>query len=240
MDEPFSALDVLTAETLRTDFIDLWTGGQLATRGVLLVTHNIEEAVLMCDRILVLASSPGRITAEVAIPLPHPRNRLDGAFRAIVDDIYSTLTARLTEAIGAQNRLHGGRVQALPRALISRMLGFLDQLASTAFGGEGELAAIARRLALSTGELLPLAVALHLLELAELREGGIKLTAAGRVLEERDGHDAPRARFELELQDHLRRRDAEQTLETLITWGRYAEAFEYDDRKRTFALESAS
>jgi len=270
MDEPFSALDVLTAETLRTDFIDLWTGGQLATRGVLIVTHNIEEAVLMCDRILVLASSPGRITAEIAIPLPHPRNRLDGAFRAIVDDIYSTLTARLTEAIGAQGRLHGGRVQALPRASISRMLGFLDRLASTAFGGEGELAAIARRLALSTGELLPLAVALHLLELAELHEGGIKLTAAGRVLagadqeqrkrlfrehllrfvplaahirqvlEERDGHDAPRARFELELQDHLTRRDAEQTLETLITWGRYAEAFEYDDRKRTFALESAS
>jgi NitT/TauT family transport system ATP-binding protein len=270
MDEPFSALDVLTAETLRTDFIDLWTGGQLATRGVLLVTHNIEEAVLMCDRILVLASSPGRITAEIAVPLPHPRNRLDGAFRAIVDDIYSMLTARLTEAIGAQGRLHGGRVQALPRASISRMLGFLDQLASAAFGGEGELAAIARRLALSTGEILPLAVALHLLELAELREGGIKLTAAGRVLagadqeqrkrlfrehllrfvplaahirqvlEERDGHDAPRARFELELQDHLTRRDAEQTLETLITWGRYAEAFEYDDRKRTFALEGAS
>jgi NitT/TauT family transport system ATP-binding protein len=270
MDEPFSALDVLTAETLRTDFIDLWTGGQLATRGVLLVTHNIEEAVLMCDRILVLASGPGRIAAEIAIPLPHPRNRLDGAFRAIVDDIYSTLTARVTEAIGAARGLHGGRVQALPKVSISRMLGFLDQLDSTVFGGEGELAAIARRLALSTGELLPLAVALHLLELAELREGGIKLTAAGRVLagadleqrkrlfrehllrfvplaahirqvlEERDSHDAPRARFELELQDHLTRREAEQTLETLITWGRYAEAFEYDDRKRTFALESAS
>lgn len=152
-----------------------------------------------------MTSSPGRIAAEVAIPLPHPRNRLDAAFRAIVDGIYSTLTARLTEAIGAQ-RLVGGRMQALPKASINRMLGFLDRLASTAFGGEGELAAIARRLALSTGELLPLAVALHLLE----------------------------------LEDHLTRREAEQTLAIVIAWGRYAEAFEYDDRKRLFALASAS
>jgi NitT/TauT family transport system ATP-binding protein len=80
MDEPFSALDVLTAETLRTDFLDLWVEKQLPTRAVLLVTHNIEEAVLMCDRILVLATNPGRIAAEVLVPLPQPRNRLDAAF----------------------------------------------------------------------------------------------------------------------------------------------------------------
>jgi NitT/TauT family transport system ATP-binding protein len=101
MDEPFSALDVLTAETLRTDFLDLWAGHQLSTKSVLLVTHNIEEAVLMCDRILVLASNPGRIAAEIPVELPRPRDRFDVAFRDIVDDIYSTLTSRSLESVAA-------------------------------------------------------------------------------------------------------------------------------------------
>ena len=82
MDEPFSALDVLTAETLRTDLIDLWIEGRLPIKSVLMVTHNIEEAVLMCDRILVFSSNPGRVAAEIKVDLPHPRNRLDPAFRA--------------------------------------------------------------------------------------------------------------------------------------------------------------
>jgi NitT/TauT family transport system ATP-binding protein len=96
MDEPFSALDVLTAETLRTDFLDLWIEHKLPTKAVLMVTHNIEEAVLMCDRILVLGSNPGHIAAEIPVSLPQPRNRLDAAFHAIVDEIYSILTSRMT------------------------------------------------------------------------------------------------------------------------------------------------
>ncbi|MFX8653132.1 ABC transporter ATP-binding protein, partial [Acinetobacter baumannii] len=81
MDEPFSALDVLTAETLRTDLLDLWTEGRMPIKSILMVTHNIEEAVLMCDRIIVLSSNPGRISAEIKVTLPHPRNRLDPEFR---------------------------------------------------------------------------------------------------------------------------------------------------------------
>src|SRR5208337_4883565 len=100
----FSALDVLTSETLRTDFLDLWTEHLLPTKSVLMVTHNIEEAVLMCDRILVLSSNPGRIAAEIPVPLSQPRNRLDDEFRAIVDEIYSILTARTVESIGALRR----------------------------------------------------------------------------------------------------------------------------------------
>src|SRR5580692_10815628 len=94
MDEPFSALDVLTAETLRTDLIDLWTEGKLPVKSVLMVTHNIEEAVLMCDRILVFASNPGRVANELRVRFPHPRNRLDPAFRQVVDDIYGIMTRR--------------------------------------------------------------------------------------------------------------------------------------------------
>src|ERR1700758_96688 len=94
MDEPFSALDVLTAETLRTDMVDLWIDGRLPIKSVLMVTHNIEEAVLMCDRILVFASNPGRVAAEYKVDLPHPRNRLDPAFRQLVDTLYARMTQR--------------------------------------------------------------------------------------------------------------------------------------------------
>src|SRR5580704_7092689 len=94
MDEPFSALDVLTAETLRTDLLDLWSEGKLPIKSILMVTHNIEEAVLMCDRILVLASHPGRIASEIKVPLVHPRNRLDPEFRQLVDLIYALMTQR--------------------------------------------------------------------------------------------------------------------------------------------------
>src|ERR1700677_2808528 len=94
MDEPFSALDVLTAETLRTDFLDLWAEGRMPIKGVILVTHNIEEAVLMCDRILVFGSNPGRILSEIKVSLPQPRNRLDPSFRELVERIYVEMTAR--------------------------------------------------------------------------------------------------------------------------------------------------
>src|SRR5258708_1853326 len=94
MDEPFSALDVLTAETLRTDFLDLWSEGRLPIKGVILVTHNIEEAVLMCDRILVFSTSPGHIVDQIKVDLPQPRNRLDPNFRDLVERIYVVMTAR--------------------------------------------------------------------------------------------------------------------------------------------------
>ncbi len=130
MDEPFSALDVLTAETLRTDFLDLWTAHQLPTKSVLLVTHNIEEAVLMCDRVLVLASGPGRIAAEITVPLPHPRNRLEMEFRNIVDEIYAILTSRTIASTHARGQIHGGLAQALPRASVNQLSGLAETLAA--------------------------------------------------------------------------------------------------------------
>jgi len=267
MDEPFSALDVLTAETLRTDFLDLWINHQLPTKAVLMVTHNIEEAVLMCDRILVLGSNPGHIAGEIPVLLPQPRNRLDAAFHAIVDEIYSVLTSRMAASIGVQSQIHGGMMQQLPELSINRISGFIETLASPAYGGHSELARIAAELGLEINELFPIAAALHILEFADLKDASIKLTAAGRVfaqseseerkrlfrehllrfvplaahirqvLEEREEHHAPRERFEFELQDHLNRADAEKTLRAAIGWGRYAELFTYDDRTRTFSLD---
>src|SRR5208282_252214 len=82
------------AETLRTDFLELWGDGKLPIKGVILVTHNIEEAVLMCDRILLFSSNPGRIIREIAVDLKQPRNRLDTQFRDLVEKIYVAMTAR--------------------------------------------------------------------------------------------------------------------------------------------------
>ena len=126
MDEPFSALDVLTAETLRTDFLDLWAEHVLPTRAVLMVTHNIEEAVLMCDRILVLGTGPGHIAADIMVPLPQPRDRQDGAFHDIVDEIYSILTSRMEQAIGKQKQMPGGYIPLLPSMSVNRLSGFLE------------------------------------------------------------------------------------------------------------------
>jgi NitT/TauT family transport system ATP-binding protein len=267
MDEPFSALDVLTAETLRTDFLDLWIEHKLPTKAVLMVTHNIEEAVLMCDRILVLGSNPGHIAADIPVSLPQPRNRLDVAFHAIVDEIYSILTSRLTAAIGAQSQVHGGLAQLLPSVSINRICGFAEALALPPYEGHAELAKIAGPLTLEINDLFPIAAALHILEFAELEGATVKLTAAGhlfaqsdtearkrlfrehllrfvplaahirQVLDEREGHEAPRARFEFELQDHLTQSDADSTLRAVIGWGRYAELFTYDDPTRTFGLD---
>ena len=102
MDEPFSALDVLTAETLRTDLLDLWVEGRMPIKSILMVTHNIEEAVLMCDRIVVLSSNPGRIAAEIEVKLHHPRNRLDPDFRQLVDKIYALMTKRPAPVSGRE------------------------------------------------------------------------------------------------------------------------------------------
>ena len=123
MDEPFSALDVLTAETLRTDLLDLWQEGRIPIKAILMVTHNIEEAVLMADRILVLSSNPGRIASEIPVTLPHPRDRLDPEFRDLVEQIYALMTQRPgpDEARGARSRDRGR-----PRA---RAAARLDQLA---------------------------------------------------------------------------------------------------------------
>jgi NitT/TauT family transport system ATP-binding protein len=128
MDEPFSALDVLTAETLRTDFIDLWVARKLPMQAVLIVTHNIEEAVSVCDRILILSGRPARITAEIPVTLQHPRNRLEPAFREIVDQIYSILTSRLAESIAQDRAVAGSGAQALPDATPHAIGALIDTL----------------------------------------------------------------------------------------------------------------
>lgn len=182
MDEPFSALDVLTAETLRTDLLDLWSEGRMPIKSILMVTHNIEEAVLMCDRILVFSSNPGRVVAEIKVDLPQPRDRLDPPFRALVDDIYARMTARAAPAQPARDGLLPGTgiAMVLPRVSTNALAGFIEEVDGTPFDGRASMAELADASQLEVDELFPIAETMQLLRFAELRGADLLLTPAGR------------------------------------------------------------
>ncbi|WP_051247698.1 AAA-associated domain-containing protein [Inquilinus limosus] len=187
MDEPFSALDVLTAETLRTDLIDLWMEGRLPIKSILMVTHNIEEAILMCDRVLIFSSNPGRVAAEIRIDLPHPRNRLDPEFRRMVDDIYARMTNREPEKAGPKAGFHGtGIGMELPHVSTNLMSGLMEALAAPPYNGRADLPDLAATLQMEADELFPIAEALQLMRFAELADGDIHLTDHGRLFVESD------------------------------------------------------
>lgn len=182
MDEPFSALDVLTAETLRTDMIDLWIEGRMPIKSVLIVTHNIEEAVLMCDRILVFSSNPGRVARELKVDLPHPRNRLDPAFRQLVDSIYALMTQRAEQKTPATEGIAGiGMGMVLEPVSTNVMSGLIEALAGAPYHGKAGLPGLAGILHMEADELFHLGEALQLLRFAHLSEGDILLTDAGKT-----------------------------------------------------------
>ena len=183
MDEPFSALDVLTAETLRTDFLELWGDGRLPIKGVIIVTHNIEEAVLMCDRILLFSSNPGRIIREIAVDLKQPRNRLDPQFRDQVEKIYEAMTARrpTPAKIGAPAGTVATTIDTiLPRVSANLLSGFLETLAGAPYNGHADLPIIAELLHLEADDLFPVSDALQMMHLVEIEGGDIKLIDAGK------------------------------------------------------------
>ncbi len=185
MDEPFSALDVLTAENLRTDLIELWSEGKLPVSTMLIVTHNIEEAVLMCDRILLFSANPGRVAHELAVPFPHPRNREDPEFRQFVDRIYALMTRRapiVSEAVLVEAQAVAAPILqavALPDLSVSTMAGMMETLSADPLNGRADLPLLASRLQLELDDLFPLGESLQLLGFAELEDGDIIMTEEG-------------------------------------------------------------
>ncbi|HTQ82442.1 MAG TPA: nitrate/sulfonate/bicarbonate ABC transporter ATP-binding protein [Pseudolabrys sp.] len=185
MDEPFSALDVLTAETLRTDFLELWGDGRLPIKGVILVTHNIEEAVLMCDRILVFSRNPGHIIEEIKVPLRQPRSRLEPAFRDLVEHIYVALTAHAGPSAPRTTQIYSAGIDTvLPRISANALAGLLETIAGAPYNGKADLPIIASSLQMEVDDLFPIAEALQLLRFAEIEGGDIRLTDAGRQFAE--------------------------------------------------------
>jgi NitT/TauT family transport system ATP-binding protein len=268
MDEPFSALDVLTAENLRTDFLELWGEAKLPIKGVILVTHNIEEAVQMCDRVLLFSTNPGRVVTEIKIEIPRPRDRTDAAFEDYVDRIYVEMTARRTERASHRADRVPSLAMMLPRVSSNLIAGLIEAVAAEPYNGKADLPDIAGDLQLEIDELFPVAEALQLLRLGEVEGGDIKLTHMGkrfadadlnerkeifsralvsqvpiaahirRVLDERTSHSAPKTRFLDELEDHMAEEAAEETLRAIVSWARFAELFSYDDDAAMFSLEN--
>ncbi|HTV46251.1 MAG TPA: nitrate/sulfonate/bicarbonate ABC transporter ATP-binding protein [Stellaceae bacterium] len=268
LDEPFSSLDVLTAETLRGDLIELWDQDRIPTKGIVLVSHNIEEAVEIADRILIFGSDPGRIRADIAIAQPRPRAAQGAGFRQIVDEVYTLLTETGRDGRRGAKPEPIGVGYRLPDAAVQQLTGLIDSLSEAPYHGRADLPHLADEEHLVMDELFPLIETLQLLGFANVSSGDIELTALGhafaeadmlarkqlfadallkhvplaahirRVLDERPGHRAPAARFLRELEDHLSEEEAERVLDTVINWGRHAEIFAYDYDSEVLSLEN--
>jgi NitT/TauT family transport system ATP-binding protein len=256
MDEPFSALDVLTAENLRTELVNLWGTDGFPTKSVCIVTHNIEEAVLLADRVLVLGSNPGRIIAEIPVTQPRPRDRRTPSFEALVDQIYGLLTGRDTERAAPEPEKATPTSTPLPDASVGGLAGLVELV--YAGGGRADLPDIADELNFEIDDLLPLVDAAAMLGFLTVESGDVLITDTGtqittadiqeskKIFAEQARHRAPlvrtickglagsadgnlRASFFLDL---LRRaystEDARRQLDIAIDWGRYAELYDYD------------
>jgi len=268
MDEPFSALDVLTAENLRTDLMDILRSEKTNIKSVLIVTHNIEEAALLADRILVFSINPGFVRSEIKVDLPHPRNDQDPAFRKLVDEIYTLMTRPEGKAVPEIRPKVIDRGYRLPQVEISGITGLLETLAAPEFRGRIDLPEVAEIYHLEIDDLFPVTEALEILRFARVSEGDLELMEKGRelahadilekkkifaahlmsyvplarhirrVLDERSDHKEQESFFLSELEDYLTEQAAEETLKVVIDWGRYAEIFAYDFNTGALSLEN--
>jgi NitT/TauT family transport system ATP-binding protein len=259
LDEPFSALDVLSAESLRGELMELWQSGNIPTKAILMVSHNIEEAVSMADRLIVMDKGPGHIVTEFEVRLPHPRRKKDPAFMRLVDQVYAAITGKTLDEkteMGAEPGKSLGNLRALPLVPISQITGLVEKVAGDS--GRVDIYQLAREVTLPTDELLPIVEAVELLGFGTLDSGDLILTKLGLEFEAADIQRrkeifAEQARripimrwienmliaaktdrvdrdvFMTALELDFNQMDAYDQLETAIDWGRYGEMFSFDD-----------
>jgi NitT/TauT family transport system ATP-binding protein len=190
MDEPFSALDVLTADNLRGELLELWQKRTIPTKAIFLVTHNIEEAVLLADRIIVLGRNPGHVRTDFKVALAQPRERKDPAFTALVDYIYKVLTQ--PDVVPAEMPvLSGGRrirdqrqmrYEMLPHARPGGIAGLLELIID--FAGRTDIYRLADELGFEIDDLFPIVEAAQLLGFLKIEEGDAAITSEGRAYAE--------------------------------------------------------
>ena len=258
MDEAFSALDVLTGETLRDDMLELWQERRISTKGILVVSHNIEEAVMMADRIILLSSDPGRVRCEIPVNLPRPRDPDSAEVRALIDEVYGLMTMRSSGDLHPETGLVRHIGYRLPDTDVTRIEGVLDMLMDAPFDGRADLPQLAEEAELPDEELFPVYEAMSLLGLAILEKGDIMLTALGkdyvtadqarkqelfgqqllthvplaahirRALESDPAGSMPEQPLLEMLEDFLKPEEAQRVLAVAIEWGRYGEVYEYD------------
>jgi NitT/TauT family transport system ATP-binding protein len=255
MDEPFSALDVLTAENLRGELLELWTQKKIPTKSIFVVTHNIEEAVLLADRVLVLGRNPARMRADFPIPLPQPRDRAAAEFLLYVDYIYKLMTQ--PDLVTAPPSATAKPVwQMLPHARPGSVGGLLELLNER--GGKEDLYKIADELQMELDDLLPIVEAAALLGFAHSVRGDLEITPEGKqfadagieqratlfstaslahvpllqqmssALASKSDRSMPLEFFRDVLDEHFSEDEVRRQIETALTWGRYARIFTYD------------
>ncbi len=189
MDEPFSALDVLTADNLRNDLIDLWQSKKTGLNAILFVTHSIEEAITIADRILIFNSNPGTIRADLKVTLPFPRNDLDPRFRNQVDRVYTLMTTQpLDEKLkeGAESHVVLDLGYRLPEANVAEVTGLLEILNAPEHQGKMDLPDVADTLMLNIDDLFPLTELLEILHFAKVSKGDITITEDGKTFSDAD------------------------------------------------------
>ena len=256
MDEPFSALDVLTAENLRTELMTLWEQPDFPTKAICIVTHNIEEAVLLADRVIVLGANPGHIRAEIPNHLPRPRDRRSPTFDALVDQLYAILTGRDEKSVAERVATPGPLTHPLPAATVGGLAGLVEIV--YAHNGQTDLPDLADQLSFDIDDLMPLVDAATMLSLLDVEGAQAFLTDTGRAWYTADIQTSKQifARLTVEhaplvrtivkalensddgtlrddfFRDLLRRGYTndytERQLDIAIDWGRYGELFDYD------------
>lgn len=267
LDEPFSALDVLSAESLRGELLELWTGGNIPTKAILMVSHNIEEAVFMADRIVIMDKNPGRIIASVTVPLIHPRDRKSPEFQRIVDHVYATLAGQTQPEHVELGTAPGepGLTRQLPHVAISDLAGMLEQVAALP-RNRADIYRLADDLGLDSDRLLQLVEMAELLGFATINEGDISVTPLGETFAEAsilarkeifatrirrlplfkwllgmlaaaENRQLNRNVIQTALELEFPEPEAEAQVETMVSWGRYAELVAYDDDEERLYLE---
>jgi NitT/TauT family transport system ATP-binding protein len=262
MDEPFSALDVLTAENLRGEIGELWEAGKFPAKSILLVTHNIEEAVSLSDRVIILSANPGRVRGELTVDLPRPRDPKSARFKALVDHIYTIMTN--PDAAVKEVKENEARFPPLPHARAGGISGLLEVVFD--LGGRDDLPKLAERLRLEVDDLLPIIDASALMGFARVEQGDVILTPAGtefaqadvqrshqifgemalarvpilrtivETLKQKKSGKAKEDLFLEFLDEHYSEKEAQRQFETAIAWGRYGQLFEYDADEKSISL----
>lgn len=268
MDEPFSALDVLSAEALRGELLELWTGGKIPTKAILMVSHSIEEAIFLADRVVVMDKQPGRIIAEHRIHLPHPRRRKSPEFQHQMDLIYAILAGQTLSEKEEMGTAPGelGPTRLLPEVQIDDLAGLLENL-SESNQVSHDLYLLEEALGIDSDYLLRLTETAELLGFASIANGDIAITPVGEAFAEASilarkeifasrvrrlplmrwllslVHASHEQQLELDvvqaaLSLEFPQEEAENQMETLINWGRYGELLNYDDDSEILSIES--
>ena len=268
LDEPFSALDVLSAESLRGELLELWVGGKIPTKAILMVSHNIEEAVLLADRVIIMDKDPGRVIADLPIDLAHPRQRKSPEFQAIVDMVYGLLAGQTRSEVEEFGVAPGepGITRKLPSLPMSDLAGMLEHLSELP-EGKADIYKLEEELATTTDHLLLLTETAELLGYASIAKGDIAITPLGQayadasilarkeifasrarrlplikwllqMLQNAENQQLKRNVVKTALSLEFPDETAERQIDTLINWGRYGEIFEYDDKTETITLEN--